>query len=153
MSSNVPLDPSFIWAQRKDRQALLDATACAQASTDVHDLSTISFEPVALIEYGRSIDTGKLRLEPNRLVFVGQVTRIIPFESIVAIDMMGVEGGLPAPSACSVSTSEYQVACVFHTTFSIGYHIGAWFSRWLERRDTTPELDTSGTLQLPPPTR
>lgn len=147
MSSTFLRDPHTVWAMRKRSQTAVNTAACRNAAGAVRTESVISFEGVTLIEYGTAVDIGILRLEPEQLVFAGSTTRVIPYASIVLLNVLPVFG-CPGRNACSVNSTEYHEACVFRSELPVEYHIGAWYSRWLE--GSRLGVDTPASVGLPP---
>ena len=149
MGNTLPMNPHTAWTQRKRAQASLNASACEQAALDVRERVFMNFENVALIEYSETLDIGILRLEPHRMVFAGTImTRVIPYGSIVLLGSTPVLGS-PGLNACSVNSTESLATTTFLCEYPLEFHLGAWYSRWLDSVPFT-EVDSSDTLALPP---
>lgn len=144
MSNSTVVNPYTLWASRASQQALRDRTACIQAARDVESKAFVAFTSVVLVEYGEMVDLGTLRIEPDRLVFAGNlVTRVVPFGSVVLLGAQPLVD-TPGRSACSVNSVDYPATLVFRADSPLEYHISAWYSRWLDGPCT--EISPSGTV-------
>jgi preprotein translocase subunit Sec61beta len=149
MGYNAAMNPHTAWTQRKREQALRNASACSQAAHDVCERVYITFDGVALVEYSEQVDLGMLRLEPNRIVYAGsRVTRLVPYGSIVLLGAQPMPGA-PDLYTCSINSADSLGTMTFLCDSPLEYHIGAWYSRWLEGAHFT-EVEPSGTVSLPP---
>jgi hypothetical protein len=149
MGTTAAMNPHTAWAARKAEQAGTALSVRMQACIDVERRVYISFDNVSLIEYGEPTDLGVLRLEPQRIVFAGhRTTRMIPFGSVVLLGTQDVLGS-PGLTACCVNSTEHLGTMTFVADIPLEYHVGAWYSRWLESAPFT-EVEPSDTLSLPP---
>ena len=137
MGTTASMNPHAVWAERGRQQALLNASACMAAYDDVQSKDHVVFDQVALIEHLGTVDVGVLRLEPQQMVFAGTTTtRVIPFGSVVLLGTQEVPGA-PGRNACSVNSIDYLATMVFVGDTPLEYHVGAWYSRWLDQGFTS----------------
>ena len=149
MGYTTGMDPHTTWAARKREQALRSRTACSTAAADVQERVFITFDGVALVEYSEQVDLGLLRLEPDRMVFAGEiVTRTIPYGSIVLMGSQPLPGA-PGLHSCSINSTEHLGTMTFLCEYPLEFHFGAWYQRWLEGASFTG-VDPSDTMALPP---